>query len=158
MNCPKCNAQLMDGAKFCGSCGLVLQQAPPPSQQQVPQPQQSSQPQGGAFHFDTDGRGQGRGYTWAIEHQGAFALAVVQLQAEQAIAAEALPEQAIVDALAPGGVTDDGVGDMLHVPAQLVLAAGPGGETEQRIARGRVAVDGYGQFDSSQPQVLGERG
>ncbi|MFT3745281.1 MAG: TIGR00266 family protein [Pyrinomonadaceae bacterium] len=87
MNCPKCNAQLMDGAKFCGSCGLVLQTAapPPPSQQ----PAQPAYQQGGAFHFDTDGRGQGRGYTWAIEHQGAFALAVVQLQAEQAIAAEA---------------------------------------------------------------------
>ncbi|MBK9768261.1 MAG: TIGR00266 family protein [Chloracidobacterium sp.] len=46
-------------------------------------------PQGGAFHFDTDGRGQGRGYTWAIDHQGAFALAVVNLQAEQSISAEA---------------------------------------------------------------------
>ena len=44
----------MDGAKFCGSCGMVLQ-----------------------------------GYTWEIEHQGAFALAVVKLQAEQAICAEA---------------------------------------------------------------------
>jgi len=44
---------------------------------------------GGAFHFDTDGRGQGRGYSWNIEHQGAFALAVVNLQAEQSISAEA---------------------------------------------------------------------
>ncbi|MFN2501316.1 MAG: TIGR00266 family protein [Pyrinomonadaceae bacterium] len=44
---------------------------------------------GGAFHFDVDGRGSGRGYEWSIEHQGAFALAVVQLQAEQTIAAEA---------------------------------------------------------------------
>jgi uncharacterized protein (TIGR00266 family) len=84
MICPQCNAQLMDGARFCGSCGLTLQPAqaaPPP-----PTPPPSS---GGAFHFDADGRGQGRGYTWAIEHQGAFALAVVQLQAEQAICAEA---------------------------------------------------------------------
>ncbi|CAN5428978.1 TIGR00266 family protein [soil metagenome] len=75
----------MDGAKFCGSCGLVLQAAPPP-QEYNPAP---SQPVGGAFHFDSDGRGQGRGYTWAIEHQGAFALAVVNLQPEQAICAEA---------------------------------------------------------------------
>lgn len=78
----------MDGAKFCGSCGLVLQGTPPP-----PPPVQPAQPQsapiGGAFHFDVDGRGQGRGYTWEIKHQGAFALAVVHLQAEQTIAAEA---------------------------------------------------------------------
>ena len=77
----------MDGAKFCGSCGLVLQAAAPPPLQAAPQ--QSIPQGGGAFHFDTDGRGQGRGYTWSIEHQGAFALAVVQLQAEQTIAAEA---------------------------------------------------------------------
>lgn len=76
----------MDGAKFCGSCGLILQASAPPPPQAAPQ---QPVPQGGAFHFDTDGRGQGRGYTWAIEHQGAFALALVQLQAEQAISAEA---------------------------------------------------------------------
>ena len=85
MKCPKCGAQLLDGAKFCGSCGLVLQ-APPPPAPSAGQPQTYS---GGAFHFDADGRGQGRGYTWSIEHQGAFALAVVNLQAEQAISAEA---------------------------------------------------------------------
>ena len=84
MICPKCGTQLMDGAKFCGSCGTTMQSTA------VPPPAPSSQPaQGGAFHFDADGRGQGRGYTWAIDHQGAFALAVVNLQPEQAIAAEA---------------------------------------------------------------------
>ncbi len=72
----------MDGAKFCGSSGVVLDAAP------APQPPPSN-PTGGAFHFDSDGRGQGRGYTWEIEHQGAFALAVVNLQAEQTICAEA---------------------------------------------------------------------
>ena len=97
MNCPKCNAQLMPDAKFCGSCGTTIQpQAPrpqqattpptPPPPSQPPPPQQTS---GGAFQFDADGRGQGRGYTWEIEHQGSFALAVVKLQAEQAIHAEA---------------------------------------------------------------------
>lgn len=82
----------MDGAKFCGSCGLVLQAAAPPVAAQPAVPPQAPAPPaqaGGAFHFDSDGRGQGRGYTWAIEHQGAFALAVVNLQAEQAICAEA---------------------------------------------------------------------
>lgn len=83
----------MPNARFCGSCGITLQsqatalQAPPP-------PQQTSVPgfndqKGGAFRFDSDGRGQGRGYTWAIEHQGAFALAVVNLLPEQSISAEA---------------------------------------------------------------------
>jgi uncharacterized protein (TIGR00266 family) len=67
-------------------------QQPPqqPFQQQQPPPQQYYQSQNeGAFHFDADGRGQGRGYTWEIQHAGAFALAVVNLQAEQAISAEA---------------------------------------------------------------------
>jgi len=83
MNCPSCNAQLMDSAKFCGSCGLTL----PAS---TAQPASAAQPTAnGSFHFDDDGRGQGRGYTWAIEKQGAFALAVVNLQPEQSISAEA---------------------------------------------------------------------
>ena len=94
MNCPKCNAPLLPNAQFCGACGFQMAQqsgshAPPPQ----PPPQTNyaqQQPQaGGAFHFDSDNRGQGRGYTWAIEHQGAFALAVVHLQPEQAISAEA---------------------------------------------------------------------
>ncbi|MBE7516478.1 MAG: TIGR00266 family protein [Chloracidobacterium sp.] len=74
----------MDGAKFCGSCGFTIS-----SQQPVAQPATAPPPAAGAFQFDSDGRGQGRGYTWAIEHQGAFALAVVNLAAEQAICAEA---------------------------------------------------------------------
>jgi uncharacterized protein (TIGR00266 family) len=107
MNCPKCNAQMLPNAKFCGSCGYQTAsqpqaaqpyQQPPPQQQYQQQPlnqQQQNygyrQQSGGneAFHFDTDGRGQGRGYTWEIKHQGAFALAVVNLQPEQAISAEA---------------------------------------------------------------------
>ncbi len=89
----------MPNAKFCGSCGLTLPPrapaalpvnvAPPPAPSPPAAPRQQPQTSGGAFHFDADGRGQGRGYTWAIEHQGAFALAVVKLQPEQAIHAEA---------------------------------------------------------------------
>ena len=85
MNCPNCNAKLLDDARFCGSCGMTIQQ---PSASQAP-PNYSQQPAGGSFHFDADGRGQGRGYTWEIEHAGAFALALVKLQPEQSIAAEA---------------------------------------------------------------------
>ncbi len=81
MNCPKCNSRLLENARFCGACGLVLQHQPASG----PPPAGPNE----AFHFDADGRGQGRGYTWAIEYQGAFALAVVHLQAEQAISAEA---------------------------------------------------------------------
>lgn len=97
MNCPKCNAPLSPEARFCGNCGFTLQNqpsaVPPPPQQQYQQPppnyQQQSYQSQGAFHFDSDGRGQGRGYTWEIHHPGSFALAVINLQAEQAICAEA---------------------------------------------------------------------
>jgi uncharacterized protein (TIGR00266 family) len=82
MNCPKCNASLIENAKFCGSCGHVLQANPAAATEPIGDGNE-------VFHFDADGRGQGRGYTWVIEHQGAFALAVIQLQAEQTIAAEA---------------------------------------------------------------------
>lgn len=94
MNCPKCNAALLPDARFCGSCGLTLQ-APQQNVQPTQYPR-SAQGEpgppgtvGGAFHFDSDGRGQGRGYTWEILHQGSFALALVKLQAEQSIHAEA---------------------------------------------------------------------
>ncbi len=108
MNCPKCTVALAPEARFCGSCGFTIQQQPTataptqqmPSAQQVPQqPQQpraaapnnptSQGTTGGAFQVDLDGRGQGRGYTWEIKHPGSFALAIVQLQPEQTINAEA---------------------------------------------------------------------
>ena len=75
---------------------------------------------------------------------------------QQAPAAETLPEEAVVDSLAPGGVADDGVGDVLQVAAQLMLAAGRRGEAHQRVARGRVAVDGLGQFDGGEATVSGD--
>lgn len=87
MNCPKCNAQLLPDAQFCGTCGLQMQSQPinygqanyanPPSAQRE------------AFNFDADNRGQGRGYTWEIQHPGSFALAIVNLQPQQSISAEA---------------------------------------------------------------------
>ena len=46
-------------------------------------------PAGQGIHIDADSQGQGRGYTYEILHQPSFALAVVRLQAEQAIQAEA---------------------------------------------------------------------
>src|SRR4029079_16507513 len=42
-----------------------------------------------SINLDTDGRGAGRGYSYQIEHQPAFSLAVLKLQPEQSIMAEA---------------------------------------------------------------------
>src|SRR5947209_10962817 len=50
---------------------------------------QPGYPPGQGIHIDADGRGAGRGYNYEILHQPAFSLAVVQLQPEQSIQAEA---------------------------------------------------------------------
>lgn len=80
---------LLNGAKFCGSCGTVIEEAAPVAASTTPLNATPPPVAGEAFHFDSDGRGQGRGYTWEIQHQGAFALAVVNLQPNQSISAEA---------------------------------------------------------------------
>jgi len=41
-----------------------------------------------SINMDTDGQGRGRGYSYDIQHQPAFSLAVLTLQAEQSIMAE----------------------------------------------------------------------
>ena len=84
MNCPRCGAGLVPGAKFCGACGTTVAAAEPP-----PPPQYQSAPGGGGIKIDEDARGQGRGYSFEILHQPSFALAVVRLAAEQSIQAEA---------------------------------------------------------------------
>ncbi|HXG66342.1 MAG TPA: TIGR00266 family protein [Blastocatellia bacterium] len=109
MNCPKCNAALNPGAKFCIYCGTPISAAggPPPSPSgygQGPQgqppgynpPSYGGQPgppppphQGGGIHIDADGRGAGRGYSYEILHQPSFSLAVIHLQPEASILAEA---------------------------------------------------------------------
>lgn len=76
MNCPKCGAPMVAGSTFCGGCGNRLSEPAP----------------GGpatGIHIDADSRGQGRGYSYEILHQPSFALAVLQLAAEQSIQAEA---------------------------------------------------------------------
>ncbi|HEV8486832.1 MAG TPA: TIGR00266 family protein [Blastocatellia bacterium] len=91
MNCPRCGAAVLSGAQFCTSCGgPTLQQAAP----QVPPrdpgyeiPRQQAGPSG--INIDPDSRGTGRGCSYEILHQPAFSLAVVQLQPEQSIQAEA---------------------------------------------------------------------
>lgn len=85
MNCPKCGTNLPNDARFCSVCGSSLGAAPGA---QSPPSAGYASPSGG-IKIDTDGRGSGRGYSFEILYQGAFALAVVKLQAEQSIQAEA---------------------------------------------------------------------
>lgn len=103
MNCPKCNTNLQSDAKFCGNCGFQIESlantiAPPHdsfNQQKTSYGRNNESGDEyrsineGAFKVDVDNRGQGRGYTWEIKHAGSFALALVSLQSEQSISAEA---------------------------------------------------------------------
>ena len=86
MNCPKCGAQLLQGATFCGGCGHRLEAAGAAAPSSA-QPGGFAQAHG--IHIDEDSRGQGVGYKYEVMHQPAFSLAVIQLQAEQSIQAEA---------------------------------------------------------------------
>jgi uncharacterized protein (TIGR00266 family) len=87
MNCPKCGAQILPGAGFCGGCGYRLEAAAPASPGAAARPGGFAQSHG--IHIDEDSRGTGSGYKYEVLHQPAFSLAVIQLQAEQSIQAEA---------------------------------------------------------------------
>ena len=98
MNCPSCGATLSDDAQFCGSCGQRLDSSqsaqpsyPPPQPPLPPTPPPAQHYQGGGqgINLDADARGQGRGYNYEILHQPSFSLAIVKLQPEQSIQAEA---------------------------------------------------------------------
>lgn len=83
MNCPKCGTQLPNDAKFCSVCGSSIGTAQPAS------PGGYAQAGASGIRIDSDGKGSGRGYSFDIHYTGAFALAIIQLQAEQSIQAEA---------------------------------------------------------------------
>ena len=87
MNCPKCGAQLLPDATFCGGCGNRLAAAPPAPPAASAPAAGFAQPHG--INIDEYSRGQGVGYKYEVMHQPAFSLAVIQLQAEQSIQAEA---------------------------------------------------------------------
>jgi uncharacterized protein (TIGR00266 family) len=70
---------MVEGATFCGACGTRINAAPA----------SGSGAQGSGIKIDADGLGQGRGYSYEILHQPSFSLAVLQLQSEQSIQAEA---------------------------------------------------------------------
>lgn len=106
MNCPRCGAGVMQGAQFCGSCGLRLNESNSayPSSTSGSGDNAPSFTQGATYsdgsgeaygsnsargiHIDEDSRGTGRGYSYEVLHQPSFALAVVRLEAEQSIQAE----------------------------------------------------------------------
>src|SRR6266852_4311673 len=78
MNCPSCGAAISAGGTFCGRCGARFENTG------ANEPAQAHR-----INIDTDGQGSGRGYSYEIQHQPAFSLAVLKLQAEQSIMAEA---------------------------------------------------------------------
>lgn len=85
MNCPKCGTQMATDSSFCGKCGNRLGAGSvPPSAQQT-----SGHSDAHGIHIDEDSRGQGGGYSYEVLHQPSFSLAVIKLQAEQSIQAEA---------------------------------------------------------------------
>ncbi|HVG30312.1 MAG TPA: TIGR00266 family protein [Pyrinomonadaceae bacterium] len=107
MNCPNCNAPLLPNAQFCGSCGTKLGAQGGGGQTPGGAADYTSggvagyaaggatnyPPGGGSgghgINIDADAKGTGRGYSYEILHQPSYSLAVVQLQAEQSILAEA---------------------------------------------------------------------
>jgi uncharacterized protein (TIGR00266 family) len=93
MNCPQCGATLMPNAQFCGACGFRAAQTQaanqPPANIPPPPTTGNAGQAGRGINLDQDGSGQGRGYLWEVLHQPSFSLAVVQLQPEQSILAEA---------------------------------------------------------------------
>lgn len=96
MTCPKCGAQLLPDAKFCTSCGTRIEAAtsisnvPPPPAPSFPSPSANfNSAQGSGIVIDEDSRGAGFGYSYEVLHQPAFSLAVVKLETERSICAEA---------------------------------------------------------------------
>jgi hypothetical protein len=71
MNCPKCGAQLLPGAVFCGSCGHRLEAGNPPRAAAAQASQGAGFSQGHGIHIDEDSRGQGGGYKYEVLHQPA---------------------------------------------------------------------------------------
>src|SRR5262245_16525225 len=87
MTCPNCGTNLPTDARFCSVCGSNIS-ATAPTANVVSRPPGSHTGAGG-IRIDSDGRGSGRGYSYEVLYQGAFALATVKLQAERSINAEA---------------------------------------------------------------------
>lgn len=76
MNCQNCGAELVPNSQFCTRCGARALPAPA-----------ANSPSG--INIDADAQGTGFGYHFEVLHQTAFSLAVIQLEAERSICAEA---------------------------------------------------------------------
>src|SRR5262249_61142673 len=85
MNCPKCGNNLPNDARFCSVCGSNLSATAGAGVQAPPSAPPGGYAGAGGIRIDSDGRGSGRGYSFEVLYQGAFALATVKLQAGQAI-------------------------------------------------------------------------
>ncbi len=95
-----------------------------------------------------------------FDDEGLTRIGVNELQRlcmqQQAAAVELLAKEPVVFAAAVFGVADDGVHDVLHMSAQLMLAPGMRREPQQRIACDGVAADGVGQFRRGEPDIVGD--
>ena len=106
MNCPNCGAPLLPNAQFCGGCGAKLGATAGGGQSAGgaadytaggvagyaaggSSTYSQASAAGRGINIDEDARGTGRGYSYEILHQPSYSLAVVQLQPEQSILAEA---------------------------------------------------------------------
>lgn len=86
MTCQTCGQQLISGAQFCGNCGTPVVNSTPVN---MNAPGINSAFNSGGIQIDEDARGRGSGYSYEVLHQPAFSLAVIQLQPDQSILAEA---------------------------------------------------------------------
>ena len=162
MNCPKCNASLLPMRVFAALAALPYSQ--PPICHRRPQafrrrpPASRQHSRAERFILIPDGRGQGRGYTWAIEYQGAFALAVVNLQPEQSISAEAgamvsMSANVDLESQMKGGVfgaLKRAVGGESAFVSTFTARGGPGEVTFAPGAPGDVAG-----IEMTQPDIYG---
>lgn len=80
MICQRCSTPAAAGARFCSGCGSPVGGSYGES---------AGSAGSAGIRIDEDGRGSGRGYTYEILHGSAFSLAVLKLQANQSIQAEA---------------------------------------------------------------------
>lgn len=82
MNCQNCGAELVPNSQFCTRCGARAM-APVGAV-----PGGGINP-GSGINIDADAQGSGFGYRFEVLHQPAFSLAVIHLDAERSICAEA---------------------------------------------------------------------